>query len=85
MRERKPAVADSSSRAGVECLYDTEFAGLTRYAHSVTGDRSTAEDLVQEAFIILLDTPPDDTALVQSVGGAPDLIEFSAYNARSEL
>lgn len=61
MRERDRTHADASARSVALRLYDTEFAHLTRYAESITGDRLAAEDLVQEAFIVLLDNPPDDS------------------------
>jgi len=33
--------------------FEAEYAGLLRFAYFVTGDRSTAEDLVQETFVRL--------------------------------
>jgi len=60
VRERVPV--DASANSVVERLYDTEFVSLTRYATSIVGARAEAEDLVQEAFIILLATPPIDDA-----------------------
>ena len=60
MRERERTLADPAAGAAVRRLYETEFARLTRYAESIVGGRAEAEDLVQEAFIILLVAPPED-------------------------
>ncbi len=60
MGERGETPADPSARSAVRRLYGTEFARLSQYAKSIVGDPAEAEDLVQEAFVTLLDRPPDD-------------------------
>jgi DNA-directed RNA polymerase specialized sigma24 family protein len=46
-----PAGRDEvSAEAGVAALYQAHALGLIRLAHIMLGDRSSAEDVVQEAF-----------------------------------
>jgi len=40
----------ASAEAGVTALFEAHSLGLTRLAHIMLGDRSGAEDVVQEAF-----------------------------------
>ncbi|RYD45526.1 MAG: RNA polymerase sigma factor, partial [Verrucomicrobiaceae bacterium] len=49
-RRPKPAV---EVRPTLREVFDAEESSLLRYAHGIVGQRETAEDLVQDAFIKL--------------------------------
>lgn len=44
---------DDSAAFGVEVLFRRHYASLLRIAHALLGDRETAEDAVQDAFVSL--------------------------------
>jgi RNA polymerase sigma-70 factor (sigma-E family) len=43
-------IRDDTAAAAVTALYQSSALGLVRLAHVLIGDRSTAEDIVQDAF-----------------------------------
>jgi RNA polymerase sigma-70 factor (ECF subfamily) len=48
----RPAVM-TEERPSLRTLFDSEESALLRFAHGIVGQRETAEDLVQEAFLRL--------------------------------
>jgi RNA polymerase sigma-70 factor, ECF subfamily len=50
-------VRSATEEGGFEALYAQVQPGLWRYAHRLTGDQDTADDVVQEAFVRLLARP----------------------------
>ncbi len=48
----RPAVM-TEDRPSLRALFDSEESALLRFAHGIVGQRETAEDLVQEAFLRL--------------------------------
>lgn len=48
----RPAVM-TEERPSLRALFDSEESALLRFAHGIVGQRETAEDLVQEAFLRL--------------------------------
>jgi RNA polymerase sigma-70 factor (ECF subfamily) len=51
--ESKRAAAMTEERPSIRALFDSEESALLRFAHGIVGQRETAEDLVQEAFLRL--------------------------------
>ncbi len=48
-----PAAATPASRGNIAVLFETEESGLLRFALGLVGQRSVAEELVQETFLRL--------------------------------
>jgi RNA polymerase sigma factor (sigma-70 family) len=57
MPPQTQADQDGDKRATMEALYRREFAPLQRVAYLLTGSQSTAEEIVQDAFVRLQSTP----------------------------
>lgn len=70
---KNEAVFEGQSPDPLASLYASEFVRLTGLAHWLVGDRSLAEELVQETFVRLVENPPrlnDSTALESYVRSA---------------
>ncbi len=54
--ETQPTHGDNAAE-GIAALYRREFSPLLRLAYLLTGSRSTAEEIAQDAFVRLQSTP----------------------------
>lgn len=59
---------DVTTEAGVLACYDATFADVYRYAARLTGDRTTSEDLTQEAFVRLVRAARSGSVTAVGVG-----------------